>query len=71
MKTMTLPDFLTNEEIDKALRLYRSAAPGTFAQRCCDEIIKPVMPRINKALGQENDAKYLAYAVEHVFSRLE
>jgi hypothetical protein len=35
-----------------------------------DEIIKPNMTRINAALGQENDADYLAYAVEYVMNQM-
>ena len=34
-------------------------------KRIRDEIIKPNIDRINKALGQENDPDYLAYAVEY------
>lgn len=64
-KTMTIGDFLTEAEVDKAIKLYKEAAPGSFARRCANEIITPVLPRINAKLGQTNDAKYLAYAVEY------
>jgi hypothetical protein len=56
-------EFLTADEIKKAIKLYR-IANGSFHQRCMDEIIKPVITRINKALGQESDPRWLAYAVE-------
>ena len=61
--TTSAKNFLTDAEIKKAIKLYR-IANGSFHQRCMDEIIKPVITRINKALGQENDPRWLAYAVE-------
>lgn len=63
---ITIDQFLTDAEIERAHRLYRIARPGTFATRLAAEIITPNLERINKALGQENDARYLAYAVEYV-----
>lgn len=63
-KTVTLYDFLTPAEIERASALYDAAPPGTFARLCEQEIIKPCLARINTALGQENDARYLAYVVE-------
>jgi hypothetical protein len=66
-KMVKLGDFLTEKEIVKASQLWRNLPPGvTFVQRVCDEIIKPNMERINKALGQENDPMYLAWMVVYV-----
>lgn len=65
-----ITSFLTMQEIERAVLLYQSAVPGTFAARCRDEIIAPILPRINEALGQENDALYLAYAVEYVLAEV-
>lgn len=62
MKTM-LKDFLTDDEIRRAVKLKKCDA----IQR---EIIEPNLARINRALGQENDARYLAYAVEYAVGRL-
>jgi hypothetical protein len=70
-KQMTIADFLTDQEIQKAMRLYRTAAPGTFAKRCAEEIITPNMERINASLGQDNDPTYLAYCVEYVLGQTE
>lgn len=67
-KTFTLPDILTTDEIARAVALYATAKPGTFAKRCAAEIIEPVLPRINAKLGQENNAAYLAYGVQYVLS---
>lgn len=69
-KMMSVTDFLTAEEIDRAIRLYgETLGKGIFATRCAAEIIAPVLPRINEKLGQENDAKYLAYAVEYALAQ--
>jgi len=70
MKTMTLPDFLTEAEINEAIAMYRADSSVGFSCRVRDAIIAPNMERINKALGQENDADYLAYCVEYVLSQI-
>lgn len=64
MKTATLSEFLTPEEIKRAISLYGEARAGTFATRCEAEIVKPSLARINTALGQENNARFVAYAIE-------
>jgi hypothetical protein len=69
MKQITITDFLTEAEIKKAVELYLTAAPGTFARLVDEQIITPNIERINTALGQENDSRYLAYAVEYVISQ--
>lgn len=61
-KSITLADFLTPEEIDRAIRL-------RDRKKVRDEIVLPNMARINEELGQENDPDYLAYAVEYVMTR--
>lgn len=68
MKTITIREILTEEEINRAIELYQHAASGTFARRCSKEIIQPSIERINAALGQANDPLYLAYAVEYALS---
>lgn len=70
-KTVTLAQILTEAEIAQAVKLYQEAEPGTFARRCAAEIIEPVIGRINQALGQENSALYLAYAVEYILIQRE
>jgi hypothetical protein len=69
MKQVTMREFLTSEEVDKAVSLYTYHRPA-FHNRCRDEIIKPVMDRINADLGQENDPDYLVYAIEYVLSKI-
>ena len=66
MKGVALRDFLTEAEILQAITLYRTCSEGTFARTVDAEIITPNMARINRALGQENDSRFLAYVVERV-----
>jgi hypothetical protein len=58
MRSISLGDFLTDEELLRISMIMDR-------KRIRDEIIKPNIDRINKALGQENDPDYLAYAVEY------
>lgn len=70
IKQITIDQFLTAREIDRAAELYTQlSATGRFAKTLEDEIITPNMERINQALGQENDPRYLAYAVEFIMMR--
>ena len=76
MKTVTLPEFLTDAEIRIATNLWKNrntalaAISGkSYAQAICERIIRPNIDRINKALGQENDPMFLSYAVEYVMSQ--
>lgn len=74
MKSFVLTDILTDEEIDRARAIYQesyASAEGIvkFPRVIETTIIKPNIERINKALGQENDTLYLAYAVEYVLSQ--
>lgn len=68
-KTLTLVQILTKEEMKEALALYGKCENHLFAERCAAEIIRPVIERINKSTGQENDPKYLAYCVEYAFMK--
>ncbi len=62
---ISLNDFLTDAEIQKARQLYETYPPN-FAKKCAVEIIQPVLGRINKKFRQQNEAMYLAYVVEFV-----
>jgi hypothetical protein len=53
--------FLTDEEIRKAIRLGDASSIKRY-------IIEPNIKRIDKALGQENDPMFLAYAVEYAIN---
>jgi hypothetical protein len=70
VKTVTLPDFLTEEQIAEAVQLYEAEAEGIDAtEQILTRVIEPNMAAINKKLGQENDARYLAYAVVYALSQ--
>jgi hypothetical protein len=72
MRHVSITQFLTLAEIEQAAALYKAhARTGKFAATVDAEIITPNIERINKALGQENNPRYLAYAVEFVLSQLE
>lgn len=71
MKQITLPDFLTDEQIQAALAIYREHKDsGRVAALIAANVITPNMAVINQKLGQENDAHYLAYCCEHVFNQM-
>lgn len=66
-KTITLRDFLTSRQIEQARQIWRkNKQPAALIAK---EVIAPNMAEINKKLGQENDARYLAYLCEHQFNR--
>lgn len=66
-KTITLGDFLVDSEIKQAIEIYQTDLHN-FHKRVVNEIILPVIDRINRDLGQENDADYLAFIVEFAFT---
>lgn len=70
MKTMILSDFLSDAQIDQALKLYEAHGMDAVA-KIQDQVIEPNMAAINAKLGQENNARYLAYAVVHACSQVE
>lgn len=64
MREITVNQFLTDAEIAQAIALGNAADIDA-------QIITPNLARINAALGQENDARYLAYLVEFVISQVK
>lgn len=68
-KTLPLGSILTKKEMKEALKLYKQAETHKFAERCAAEIVRPVIERINKETGQENDPLYLAYCVEYAIMK--
>ena len=71
MKTMTLPQFLTEAQIALALTLYKDHGGMDAKGKIQTLVIEPNIAAINKKLGQENDPSYLAYAVVYVFSQAD
>jgi hypothetical protein len=68
MKTFTLPQFLTEAQIVEATLLYEISGIDATEQ-ILERVIEPNMAAINEKLGQENDPRYLAYAVVYVLSQ--
>jgi hypothetical protein len=66
-KTVALTDFLDAKQIKAAEALYKD--PYTFHKNVVEQILVPNMAEINRKLGQENDAGYLAYAMEFIFMK--
>jgi hypothetical protein len=56
-KTIALGDFVTEAMFDQIKKI------GPDVSRIAREVIEPNMAEINRKLGQENDAHYLAYAI--------
>jgi hypothetical protein len=64
-KNVYLTDFLTEREIKRCGVLCRKVEPSKRNAAIIEQVIAPNLERINRALGQDNDPKFLAYAVEH------
>jgi hypothetical protein len=69
VRLITVAEFLTPAEIVRAARLFRTTPPEAFAATVEREIITPNLARIHAALGQANDARYLAYVVEYAIRK--
>ena len=66
---VTLPQFLTEAQIVQAAKLYEAHGMDAV-EEIQTQVIEPNMTTINSKLGQENDARYLAYAVVYVLSQV-
>ena len=69
-KSVTLHDFLTDEQIALAVKLYKAHDMDAIG-KIQAQVIEPNMATISAKLGQENDARYLAYAVVHACSQAD
>lgn len=73
-KRVNLTDFLTQAQIEQAAALY-SAHKGfvgsAFINEVVEKIIAPNLLEINRKLGQDNDARYLAYATGYILSQVQ
>jgi hypothetical protein len=61
-----LPELLTKDEINRATILYDACkkTKEDFNQRCTEEIVAPIMSRVNAHTGYNKRAEYLAYRIE-------
>ena len=64
MKHVRLGDLLTQAQLDAILKI------GNDPARVTKEVIEPALAEINRKSGQENDARYLGYAVCFVLSEV-
>jgi hypothetical protein len=67
LKDVRISDFLTAREIKLARAIYDKVEPAKRNSCLVAKIIAPNIERINTRLGQDNDASFLAYAIEHTF----
>lgn len=68
IKSVRLPDFLTDAQIQRSIELY--GLHGTASVSPIEtEVIAPNLAAINAKLGQPNNARFLAYAILHVLSQ--
>lgn len=66
-KQLTIPDFLTHEQIKTCINLYMEHKDKSVIY-IKQQVIAPNMAEINAKIGQENDATFLSYAVYYVLS---
>jgi hypothetical protein len=71
MKTINIGDFLSTVQMRQAIALYQQERSGAFVDRLVEQVILPNMAQINRKLGQENDPRYLAYAVQYALLQSE
>jgi hypothetical protein len=70
MKMIAIGDFLTETQAKQALDIYNTTPDGLDRiTRIVHEVLEPIMPEINRKLGQENDAHYLGYAIVWAFDQ--
>lgn len=60
--TLTLKQLFTDKELRRIEQLW--AKSNDFHNDVLFEIVQPAMERINRITKQQNDARYLAYAIE-------
>lgn len=65
-KTVRIGDMFTDAEITKMRKLFKE---GKRAKDIAAEVIEPVLKRVNESTGQDNDALFLAYAIEYALSK--
>ena len=72
MKSFTISEMLPESAIEVAMVIGRdigSADTSAIVGRLEREVVAPNMAEINRRTGQENDARYMAYAVYYALSQ--
>jgi hypothetical protein len=71
-KIIKIEDFLSPAQVMDCILLYKKLGQsGELHSAILDHIITPNIANINKKLGQENDPRYLAYAIEFALMKAE
>lgn len=68
MKTFALGDLFTETELEEAHKIYLEGGGEHTLNYALTKFVEPRMEHINQVTGQENDARYIAYMLEAVFS---
>ena len=58
-----------DDELRSALQIIRDIPSGKGRTDRLVEVVRPALPSINEKTGQDNDARYLAYALEYALSK--
>lgn len=66
-KHFELGDLFTEAEIEAARTLYLQLPTEQFNRRVVEEVVQAAMPRIDRVTGQQNDARYMGYALANAF----
>lgn len=66
-KITSIGEFLTVAQIKTAQTIWKKDR-SNFHKRVLAEVVEPHMKEINRKLGQENNAGFIAYAIEYIFS---
>jgi hypothetical protein len=56
----------TKRELMTAAGICRSCTPRERNRMLVEKVVRPAMPRINKATGQENDERHMGYLLEYL-----
>lgn len=63
---MTVGDLVTEEQFKMCVEIGKNNPTHQVAKKISEEIIEPNIDKINEITGQENDPKYIAYAILNI-----
>jgi hypothetical protein len=63
-----LGQLFSDDALNQAIRIWRDDRDN-FHNRVLKEVVEPAMANINKVTGQENDPRFIAYALEYAFMK--
>ncbi len=69
VKSFNLDLIIDEQQRKKIVRIWREDQEN-FHNRCLKEIVEPSMGHINEVTKQENDARYITYAIEAALLKL-